>query len=1143
MVPAPILTAEPIEHMQHRHGITRMLRPLILGALLLHANIATPCINPTAFGTVAAPTTGVAVTISTCTFQNEYNTITGVVAGATYQITSSCGGYITVRRTTPGGVIAAQGNAPLSFTAPAAGTYYIHYTTNAACGTASTCCTTAITCTSCGGGGGGGGCINLTAFGSIAAPTTNTAATINTCTYQSEYNTITGVVAGASYQVTSTCGGYVTVRHTTPGGVIVAQGNAPLTFTATVAGTYYIHYNTSAACGTASTCCTTAISCTSCGGGGGGGCTNTTLYGSIVAPTTSTPTTISACNFQGEYSTITSVVAGSTYQVSAGACGGYITVRQNTFNGPVVAQGASPLTFAAPAAGTYFVHYNTNAACGTASICCNTTIACTSCSGPVGCVNSIPYATVLAPTSNTPITIDGCSFQTEYSTINGVVAGTSYSIGSSCGGYITVRQGTFNGPVAAMGNAPLSFVAPSSGTFYVHWNTNAACGTASTCCITTMTCTNCTASGCVNSIPFGTAAAPNNATPVTISNCNYQTEYSTITGMLAGETYIFGSSCGGFVTIRSTTPGGPLVASGNSPLSFTPLVGGTYYVHWNTNDACGTDVTCCITTLVCPTCLGTGTGGIQIQQNLTPVQLISERFLGECLSASNVTFTGATTAVGTFSNGWAIGIQDGIIITTGSALAALGPNNIESSSTTNASGGNALLTSLAGQPTDDAAVFQFTFVPETDEVTFTYVFASDEYPEFVCSTFNDVFGFFISGPGYAANTNVALIPGSTLPVAINTVNPGVIGTSGIAAGCTSLAYPGLYVNNVGGTHNQYDGFTVPLTVTIATVPCQAYTITIAVADAGDTSYDSAVFLKAQSFSAGVDLAIETDTDGAASSPVNCATEGAFVFTIDQPLTQALTLTYLVTQAGSATFSPPVPIQVTFPVGSTSVSVPVSALPASLGTNLSTLTITLDTSPYEEFGCTCTPGAQILDATLYFCDPIQLPVRWLGFDALPDPVARRVECQWSTAAEMNSATFTLERSTDRSSWKELGALPGQGTSNHTNTYRLIDQAPPRGTIYYRIRQNDMDGQVGYSEIRTVHLDIPALGAFPNPSEGTFSLQGHAGGVVRVLDMSGRQVAHLLEDGGLTLPDAVPGCYILEVAWPSGPVPERVRLVVE
>ena len=114
-----------------------------------------------------------------------------------------------------------------------------------------------------------------------------------------------------------------------------------------------------------------------------GQCTNTTLYGAAVAPTSATPTAISTCNFQSEYSTITGIVAGSTYKVSSD-CGGYITVRRGTYNGTFVANGNSPLTFTAPVAGTYYLHWNTNAACGTASTCCVTTIACTSCPTPPG---------------------------------------------------------------------------------------------------------------------------------------------------------------------------------------------------------------------------------------------------------------------------------------------------------------------------------------------------------------------------------------------------------------------------------------------------------------------------------------------------------------------------------------------------------------------------------------------------------------------------------------------------------------------------------------------------------------------------------------------------------------------------------------
>lgn len=116
---------------------------------LTSSNFFAQCTNTSAFGSTNAPTNGTTVTISTCTYQSEYNTINNVAAGQTYQSGNSCNGYITVRRGTFNGTLVANGNAPLTWTAPVAGTYYIHYNTNAACGTASNCCTTTITCTSC----------------------------------------------------------------------------------------------------------------------------------------------------------------------------------------------------------------------------------------------------------------------------------------------------------------------------------------------------------------------------------------------------------------------------------------------------------------------------------------------------------------------------------------------------------------------------------------------------------------------------------------------------------------------------------------------------------------------------------------------------------------------------------------------------------------------------------------------------------------------------------------------------------------------------------------------------------------------------------------------------------------------------------
>lgn len=184
------------------------------------------------------------------------------------------------------------------------------------------------------------------------------------------------------------------------------------------------------------------------------------------------------------------MVAGETY-VSDIDCGGYITVRSGTYNGPVVASGNAPLTWTATVNGDHFIHYNTNSSCGTTTGCCTTTITCTSCSSTSGCVNTSSYGSATAPTNGTTTTISTCNYQTEYNTISNVVAGETYISDIDCGGYITVRSGTYNGPIVAQGSAPLSWTATTNGDHFVHYNTNSSCGTATGCCTTTITCTSC----------------------------------------------------------------------------------------------------------------------------------------------------------------------------------------------------------------------------------------------------------------------------------------------------------------------------------------------------------------------------------------------------------------------------------------------------------------------------------------------------------------------------------------------------------------------------------------------------------------------------------------------------------------------------
>lgn len=109
-----------------------------------------------------------------------------------------------------------------------------------------------------------GPCTNTSPYLTATMPSTPGLFYVSTCTFQSEYTTFTSVVSGRQYRSSYSLGGWITVRHTTPGGTVVSSGASPLTWTAPVSGTYYVHYNTNSNCGTASSCGTDYIECLTC---------------------------------------------------------------------------------------------------------------------------------------------------------------------------------------------------------------------------------------------------------------------------------------------------------------------------------------------------------------------------------------------------------------------------------------------------------------------------------------------------------------------------------------------------------------------------------------------------------------------------------------------------------------------------------------------------------------------------------------------------------------------------------------------------------------------------------------------------------------------------------------------------------------
>lgn len=230
-----------------------------------------------------------------------------------------------------------------------------------------------------------------------------------------------------------------------------------------------------------------------------------------------------------------------------------------------------------------------------------------------------------------------------------------------------------------------------------------------------------------------------------------------------------------------------------------------------------------------------------VNTTLTPEQLV-ELLVGDGIEFSNVTLTGAVLSYGSFQGTSNIGIESGVILTSGRASIAIGPNNKSNDGFENHTPGDPDLNAISGSNSNDACILEFDFVPVSDLIEFRYVFASEEYPEYV-NQINDAFGFFIYGPGLPPGPymnsakNIAIVPNTLppMPVTINNVNSNV-----------NSAY---YVSNPEGPNTtiEYDGFTTVLTARSPVTHCETYHIKLVVGDISDWAWDSGVFLEANSF--------------------------------------------------------------------------------------------------------------------------------------------------------------------------------------------------------------------------------------------------------------------------------------------------------
>lgn len=316
---------------------------------------------------------------------------------------------------------------------------------------------------------------------------------------------------------------------------------------------------------------------------------------------------------------------------------------------------------------------------------------------------------------------------------------------------------------------------------------------------------------------------------------------------------------------------------------------------------------------------------LDISKKYNPVGIVEKVLKGKGVEISNVIYRGSSRAIGTFtavnSN---LGLTSGLILSTGDVYGAKGPNKYNNEATLDAAALSTNLNtsgfSLLGANSMDAAVLEFDFIPQGDTIEFQYVFASEEYPEYVPAeyNYNDIFGFFISGPGISGVKNIALLP-TNEAVTIKNVN--------------NTKNTKYYINNDNGLSVEYDGFTTVLTA-VAIVQCgKKYHLTLAIADVNDRLYDSAVFLRAKSLSVrnlydiGMTFSNYYDVEDSTLMLENC-TSGKVV--INRPIEQInrnTTIDILINGSviENKDYSSTIPKSIKIPAGSSSVSFSFDAL--------------------------------------------------------------------------------------------------------------------------------------------------------------------------------------------------------------------------
>ncbi|MFN4121780.1 MAG: choice-of-anchor L domain-containing protein [Flavobacteriales bacterium] len=509
---------------------------------------------------------------------------------------------------------------------------------------------------------------------------------------------------------------------------------------------------------------------------------------------------------------------------------------------------------------------------------------------------------------------------------------------------------------------------------------------------------------------------------------------------------------------------------------------------------------------------------IQIDTAANWQQFIPTILGGSCLEISNVSYNAGQYTAARFTNGQVIGINEGIVITTGRVM---GINNTPDHflNMVNNMPGDPMLTQIAGWPTYDATSLEFDFTsPVSGQVSVRYVFASEEYPEFVGTSFNDIFGFFVSDAD--GNTqNIAVINGN-IPVTINSIN--------------HIDNSNFYIETAEIDSFAYDGRTVVLTSVFSAEANQTYHLKISISDAGDPNFDSAIFLE----SITMNPQAISGTASLAGDLIQSGVVEMFGFNTDSTMANLID-SYTITSDGAYFFNDVEAGAYLLKV-SPDASLYPNALPKYYNNAYLWQYATIISFPCQNYsvGLSLAPiftGSSSVSGSVFFTNSVMRSASATEGEAMSNVSV------WLYSVSLNEfARHTLTNEDgfyqfsglDAGTYRIYVDIPGLPQEDY-HEFELLE-AQAQGSKIYLVGLNKII--IAESTLSTTSLTASDWMVYPNPYQNELHIKGGQSGKVHItlFDMQGRRVFNhdhnnLIKDETikLFLPGLENGVYMLQL----------------